>query len=446
MAGRLRINISGIRGEVPEALNVEVAARLASAYATYLEEGKIVIGRDTRPTGLMLQMAICASVQASGLEVIDYGIVPTPFLQFQLFSQPQAGGIVVSAGHNPLPWNAMLLLNERGRYLEPNEGAEVFNIYEANQFQLVPWNKLGHRFQEKFDFNHYLEKLSGEVDRERIRKARFRVAIDPANGAASPFIERFCDFFGCEAIPLNNDPRKTFPHPPEPGPEVSAQVEAVVKATRADLGVLFNSDASRVSFVDDQGQGLSEELTFPLAILSREGKTEEAVTTVVTSRWADWAAQQAGIKLLRTKVGQSAVVQMLEATGALLGGEGSGSLAWLPFSPGYDALVAVAFVLDLLSCRQERLSDVVQRFPPLVFKKIKVPILPEKMYRLMSRLEKELAAKNPDVTDGLTITQPKLWFNIRASSTEFILRIFIEGEEEQAVEQVSRELEELISQ
>lgn len=446
MAGRLRINISGIRGEVPEALNVEVAARLASAYATYLEEGKIVVGRDTRPTGLMLQMAICASIQATGLDVVDYGVLPTPFLQFQLSSQPQSGGIVVSAGHNPLPWNAVLLLNERGRYLEPNEGAEVFNIYEANQFQLALWNKLGRRSQERFDFNHYLEKLGQEVNREKIRKAGFRVVLDPGNGAASSFIERFCNYFGCEAIPLNNDPNKTFPHPPEPGPEVSAQVEAVVKVTKADLGVLFNSDASRVSFVDEQGKGLSEELTFPLALLSREGRIKEAVTTVVTSRWADWAAQQVGVRLLRTKVGQSAVVQMLEATGVLLGGEGSGSLAWLPFSPAYDGFVALAFVLDLLSQQEEKLSQLVKKFPPLVFKKIKVPISPEKMYRLMDRLEKELATENPDLTDGLTIIRPKLWFNIRPSSTEFILRIFIEGEEERTVDQVSREIEELVSQ
>ncbi|RLE01695.1 MAG: hypothetical protein DRJ11_09080 [Candidatus Aminicenantes bacterium] len=446
MTPRLRINISGIRGVVPEALNVEVAARLAAAYATYLEKGEILVCRDTRETGLMLQMAICASIQAAGLTVIDYGQLPTPFLQFELQRRPRAGGIVVSAGHNPLPWNAIIFLNERGRYLESNEGAEVFNIYEANQFQLVPWNKIGQRRREEFDFGRYLQSLGREVNLAEIRRARFKIVLDACNGAASPYLESFCEFFGCECVPLNNDPAKPFPHPPEPGPVVSAQVEAVVKATRADLGVLFNSDASRASFVDEQGQGLSEEMTFPLCLLSRQGKTEEAVTTVVTSRWADWAAQEADLRLLRTRVGQSAVVQMMAATGVLLGGEGSGSVVWQPFSPGYDGWLALAFLLELMSRTGEKLSQLVSKFPPLVFKKLKIDVAPEKMYRLMDRLEKEFAAAKPDLTDGLTIVQPKIWFNVRPSSTEFILRVFVEGEEAREVEETAAKLEEILRQ
>lgn len=442
MTDRLRITVSGIRGIVPDALDVGTASRFASAFTSYLEEGSLAICRDNRSSSHMLQMAVVSAIIAGGLECTDFGRIPVSFLQFHMSRQRNrfSGGIAVSAGHNPHPWNAVILLNESGYYLESSEGSELFNIYEAESFQKADWNQLGRLKREKFPLEHYLQGIAEVVDKERIRKAGFKVVADPCNGIVSPFLKPLAEFFNLKLIAINDNPEKPFPHPPEPNSENSSQTEAVVKAVEADLGFLFNTDGSRISFVDEKGTALSEELTVPLCLLSLKGRIQKAVTTAATSSWIDWAAQQAGIKILRTKVGQSSVTHAMEISESEAGGEGSGSFAYAPFSPGYDALLALALVLDLLAKQEKHLSQLTEPFPILFQKKIKIPVSADKTYRVMDRLEEVFAKDNPDYTDGVRIKRPGAWFIIRPSSTEFILRIMIEGKNPDIIEDMEEEI------
>lgn len=440
MKDRVRINVSGIRGEVPDALNVELVSKFASAFVSSLERGQVAVCRDSRSTGPMLVMAVLSSVIASGLDGVDFGLLPTPFLQFLMGKKEYAGAIAITGGHNPDSWNAVLLLDTEGDYLDISEGSEVFNIYEAGDFTKAPWKKLGRIQTQSFPMKLYFRALSRFVEADRIRERRFKVVADPCNGAASPFLKDFSDFFGLDIVPINDNPQKPFPHPPEPSIENASQVEAVVTSTGADLGFLMNSDGSRLSLVDERGTALSEEMTFPLTLLSLKGRVGQAITTAVTSSWADWAAENIGVVLSRTKVGQSSVVHVMESLGAGIGGEGSGSVCLLEFSLGYDSLLTLALLLDFLSGEDKSLSDLTAQFPPRHMRKIKVDVPPERTYRVMDQLDEIYLSENPDYTDGIRVERKGVWFNIRPSATEFLLRVTIEGESLEAVESAEDEL------
>ena len=445
MTERLRITVSGIRGKVPEALNVEVASKFSSAFASYLGEGSIALCRDSRPTSHMLEMAIISSATAAGLHCTDFGLLPIPFLQFIMGKEVFSGGIAVSGGHNPLPWNAVILLGDRGKYLEATEGSEVFNVYEAGDFKKARWNELGNIEERIFPVDLYLKAVSKVVDVRGIREARFKVVADPCNGVVSAYLGPFADFFHLHLIPINNTPGKPFPHPPEPSREYASQVEAVVKATGASLGFLLNSDGSRISFVDEKGESLSEEFTLPLCLLSMEKRINKAITTLSTSALTDWVADQAGVKLMKTKVGQSAVVNMMVAEASEAGGEGSGSFALSSFSLAYDAILSLSLVLDILAREEKSLSEVVSPFPHFYLKKLKINVPPEKIYKVMDNLEAVYSAEQAELSDGIRVDRKGIWFNIRPSTTEFILRVIIEGENEEQVRTVEEEIKERIA-
>ncbi len=444
MTDRLRISVSGVRGTVPEALDVDVASRFASAFASYLESGPIAVCRDTRISSEMLGMAVMASLMAAGLDGINLGQIPVPFLQFYLGRNGCTGGIAVSAGHNPLPWNALVLLSEAGYYLESTEGPEVFNIYEAGSFKKASWKELGQVRPRSFPLEQYLDALAGLINRPRLQEAGFKLVADPCNGVVSSFLAPYCEHFNLNLVAINDEPSKPFPHPPEPSPDNASQTQAVVKASTADLGILTNSDGSRLSLVDERGIALSEELTFPLCLLALEGKVSRAVSTVATTSLVDWAAQRAGIRLLRTRVGQSAVTHTMAAEEAEVGGEGSGSLAYLPFSPGYDGMLALTLLLDWMAARERPLSELADVFPPLVRRKLRIAVPPAQTYKVMDRLEETYAREHLDSTDGIRVERPGAWFIIRPSTTEFILRIMVEGEDEDVVDSIGDEIQERI--
>lgn len=444
MTDRLRITVSGIRGKVPESLDVDVASRFASAFTSYLEKGRVALCRDYRFSSEMLSLAATSAVLAAGLDCINFGQIPISFLQFHLARDGCSGGLAVSAGHNPLPWNALVLLGESGYYLEATEGPEVFNIYEAGNFQKAGWQDLGMLEQQTFPLELYLASLAGLINLPRLKGSGLKLVADPCNGVVSPYLAAYCDYFSLDLVAINDEPDKPFPHPPEPSPENASQTEAVVKASQADLGFLLNSDGSRLSLVDEQGTALSEELTLPLCLLALEGKVKKAVSTVATTSLADWAAEQAGIQLLRTRVGQSAVTHTMAAEEAELGGEGSGSLAFLPFSPGYDGLLALTLILDWMAAEEKPLSELTSVLPPLVRKKLRIDVPADRTYKVMDRLEAVFAKEDMDITDGIRVQRPDAWFIIRPSTTEFILRIMIEGKEESMVESIEDEIRERI--
>jgi phosphomannomutase len=385
-----------------------------------------------------------SAVVSGGLDCLNFDQIPVPFLQFHLARNACSGGIAVSAGHNPDPWNALVLLGESGTYLEASEGPEVFNIFEAADFQKADWKNLGAVRRQSFPLESYFAALADLIDDARLKASGFKIVADPCNGVVSPYLAAYSAHFHLNLVGVNDEPEKPFPHPPEPSPDNASQAQAVVKASGADLGFLLNSDGSRLSLVDEKGRALSEELTVPLSLLALKGKVHKAVSTVASSSLMDWAAAEAGIPLLRTRVGQSAVLHTMATAGAEAGGEGSGSLAFLPFSPGYDGLLALTLILDWMAAEGRPLSELAAGAPPLERRKIRIDVPPAQTYRVMDRLEAEFSGENPDFTDGIRVQRPEAWFIIRPSTTEFILRIMIEGGSREAVESISDEIREKV--
>ncbi len=439
----LRISLSGIRGRVPEGLNVAVASDFASAFATYLEKGKVGTCVDGRWSGTMLSYAVAASISACGLDVYNLSVVPTPVLQFLIGKGVFDAGISITGGHNSEDWNALLLLNEKGAYLDSIEGNEVFNIYHSKEFSKAEWDEIGKIREYNPDFEAYLESMEQFVDAEEIRSAGFKIVVDPCQGAGAILLDNFADFFNLKILTINSEVGGRFPHDPEPNPENARQAAAVVRAVSYDAGFLLNSDASRLSLITEKGEALSEEYTFPLVALSfLERQPSPIVTTVATSKMIEHVAERFGVPVMRTRVGQSSVVHTVEATGAEIGGEGSGSVCIKGFSMAYDALLSMAFILDLMAKKGRTLSELTSQLPKFHMKKLKFSMPVERIYSLVHQLKEIYASERPNLADGIRVERQRGWFNIRPSTTEFVLRVILEGETPQVLEELEEEISE----
>ncbi len=440
----IRISSSGIRGKVPEGLNINIASDFASAFSTYSGEGKRVgVSIDGRNSGFLLSDAILSSLSATGSDAYFYKILPTPILQFLIREGSLDAGISITGGHNPSEWNALLLLDENGFYLTSIESNEVFNIYHSKEFSKKSWDKIGKIKYIDAKLDDYFKKLSLLVDVEAIRKRKFKLVFDLSNGAVAKVIERISKFLNIESIFLNNETLGRFAHPPEPNPENSSQVSSILKNFSFEGGFVFNSDGSRISFVDEKGNALSEEYTLPFvakAFLSK--KKSIIITTVSTSMMIDEIAKEYNVSVLREKVGQSSVTHTMEAMNSFIGGEGSGSVCISEFSNGYDSILSFIFVLEYMALNDKSISKIKEELPEYFMIKYKVPVTPGKMYGIIHRLKEKFKGDEIDLKDGIFIKRKNSWFNIRVSTTEFILRIIVEAEDENRVYKLKDEIDE----
>ena len=441
----IRISSSGIRGKVPDGLNVNIASDFASAFSTYMGEGKKVgVAIDGRSSGFLLSDAILSSLSATGTDAFFYRILPTPILQFLIKEGELNSGISITGGHNPSEWNALLLLDENGFYLNSMESDEVFNIFHSKEFSKKSWDKIGEIKHKKANLDKYFEKLSLLVNIEAIRKRKFKLIFDLSNGAVSKVIEKVGDFFNFDFVLLNNDNLGKFVHPPEPNPQNASQLSSIMKKFSFDGGFVFNSDGSRVSFVDERGNAYSEEYTFPFVANSFLSKRKSSViTTVSSSMLIDYLAKKYKISVYRTKVGQPSVTHTMEAMNSLIGGEGSGSVCIKEFSNGYDAILSVILVLEHLAIKNKSFSELKQEFPEYFTIKYKIPVTPGKMYGIIHLLKEKFKDKM-DLKDGIFIKRKNSWFNIRVSTTEFILRIIIEADDESIALNLKDEIDDKI--
>ncbi len=445
MSNRIRITTSGIRGKVPEGLNVSYVSDFASAYATYLEDGNVAVITDGRWSGKMFSHAVISSLSSAGIDVLNLGVLPTPVIQYHIKNKLYGAGISITGGHNSENWNALLLLNREGSYPDIIEGKEIFNIYHSGDFKKVAWNKLGKIKKEKPDLKSYIKAIGELVNAKEIRNSNFKVVVDSCGASPVKIINDFADYFNIKLIHLNDKITGKFPHKPEPSPENSYQTEATVKATSADIGFLFNSDGSRLSMVDEKGKALSEELTFPLATLSYlKEKESPIITTVATSRITDIIGKELKLPVIRTKVGQPAVVHQIRAREGKIGGVGSGSVCIPALSYGYDGFISLALILQLMSETGKPISEISKKYDKFKMKKIIKFIPLEKIYKLLHRFEEIYDKYNPIKTDGIRVDKKDVWFNIRPSTTEFALRIIVEGENEQNIEKTVLEIEEIL--
>jgi phosphomannomutase len=338
------------------------------------------------------------------------------------------GAVSISAGHNDSEWNALTFINREGTYLNEFQGEEILDFYHLEKYKKVSSDKLGRLTASQDHLPTYFQRLEDYLDTDRIKKAGFKVVIDACNGGGAGIVDVFCTQLGCELIPLNNVPDGNFPHDPEPRPRNAAEAASIVKITGADIGFLLNSDVSRVSIVTETGETLSEEYTFPLlADYYLKKNPGYVMTNLSTSRRIEDVAAKYGCPVLRTRVGQSYVIQALTYEDGVLAGDGSGSVAVSSFQPAYDGFLTMGLILECLASENKTVSEKAEKLPKYHILKQKVYCPPNKAHTIVSRMKKFYARSQIDLTDGVRMETKDGWIHIRNSVTEPMIRIISES-------------------
>ncbi|MBC7362765.1 MAG: hypothetical protein H5U06_10900 [Candidatus Aminicenantes bacterium] len=424
----LKLGISGVRGIVGETITPELVINFTSAFGTMLAAGPVLVGRDTRKSGPMIQEAATAALLSTGHEVIDLGICPTPIIQYLVKKNRARGAVSITAGHNSADWNALNFINSDGTYLNEFQGSELLDIYHLNRFSQKSLKKVPRVIHEINPEEFYFAWLKNKLNLEEISRARFKVVVDPCNGAGSKFVDQFFDLLGCELVAVNNDGNGYFPHDPEPRPRNAGEVASLVKATGSNIGFLLNSDVSRVSLVTEEGETLSEEYTFPIvASYYLKNHPGPVVTNLSTSMMINDVARKYKVPVIRTRVGQSAVIQTMIQEGASVAGEGSGGLALRDFHPAFDGFVIMGLVLERMAVEQKKLSELVKELPRYHIVKDKIVCPPHRLHTLVAETRKLYPGEEINSADGLRITRKDVWVHIRASTTEPLIRIIAES-------------------
>lgn len=439
----LKIGISGVRGIVGETIVPELVMDFACAFGTFLDSKRVLVGRDTRISGPMLQEAALAALVSTGCNVLDLGICPTPIIQYMVKNLKAQGAVSITAGHNDLKWNALTFINQEGTYLNMFQGEEVLDIYHLGKFTKVSVDHLGQieSIDDYLDF--YFKKLKKFLDAESIKKAKFKVIIDPCNGAGAKIIDSFSQQLGFELIPVNNEPNGYFPHDPEPRPRNAQEVASIIKVVNADVGFLLNSDASRVSLVAENGETLSEEFTLPLiANYYLDKNPGTVITNHSSSRMIEDVARGKNCPVVKVKVGQSYSIQSLINEDGVLAGEGSGGIAIPQFQSAFDGFVTMGLVLEIMAVRNKKVSELVGELPRYHIVKEKIYCPPTKIHSVVSEVRKLFTDRSIDTSDGIKIEDKDGWIHVRTSATEPMIRVIAE---DRSREKAKERIEEVLN-
>jgi phosphomannomutase len=374
---------------------------------------------------------VLAGLLAAGCEVIDLGVSPTPSMQIAVKWLKADGGIAITAGHNPSGWNALKFVRGDGLYLNPTQAEELLDIFHQGEFAKATWQTIKQIVEYENPIPHHIETLNEAFAFEATKLRRLVVALDCCNGACSLMTPQWLETLGCEVLAVNNDPTGLFPHDPEPKPATMAQLSAVVKAGRADIGFAQDADGERLGIVTERGERLSEETTLALASLIRlKERTGTIVTNISTTSAIDLVSARANGNVVRTPVGQVYISEAMIEHNGILGGEGSGGVTVPEVQLTHDSAAAIGLILRHLSRTGERASELVEQLPRLTMLKHNIPVEPNRLYSILQDFRTAVEQENLqyDTTDGLKVIMPTGWIHVRASNTESIIRIIVESE------------------
>lgn len=422
------ISVSGLRGIVGQSLDPLIASRYAAAYSASAPQGTIVVGRDGRPTGQMFASAIAATLQAAGRDVLFADVVATPTLGVLVRENKAAGGIQISASHNPAEYNGMKLFGADGRVIGATAGQQVLESYHHSTPNWVAHKQVG-RFQTCDDTTSaHLRLVLDTVDVERIRKSKFRIVLDSNHGAGSVLGKHLLEQLGCEIQVLGAEPSGQFIHLPEPTADNLVTVGANIVASQAAVGFCQDPDADRLALIDEHGNFIGEEYTIAIA-LKHVLKTRRGpiVTNCSTSRMAQDLAEEFDLPFYRSKVGEANVCDTMIEHDAVYGGEGNGG----PIDPqvGYvrDSFVGIAQILDAMAATNKTISQLAAELPKYEIFKTKMTMSREAIAGAFDQLESHFSTAKTDRMDGLRLDWEGKWLLVRASNTEPIVRFIAEA-------------------
>lgn len=429
----LMVSVSGVRGRVGEALTPEIVATFAAGFGAWaIARGgsrTVVVGRDSRVSGPMFHRATLAGLQSVGCTVIDVGLAPTPTIQMAVEHHHAAGGLAITASHNPIEWNALKFIGPSGLFLDGAEGAAMRHVVESG-FARATWDALG-------DVHHDPDAIARHIDRvlalpfldvERIRKRRFRVALDCARGAGGAIMPALLERLGCEVTAINLETDGRFPRPPEPVAANLGDLERLVLRAKAEIGFATDPDVDRLALVSDAGVAIGEDWTLALAArLVLRYRPGPVVANLSTSRIVDDVAGEAGTRVIRAPVGEVNVAVRMRAEGAAIGGEGNGGVILSEVHLGRDAPIGVALVLQMLLEDNVPLSRTVAQYPryAIVKDKLDRPNVP--LDAVYDSLRRGFPDADADTQDGLRLSWRDRWVHVRPSGTEPIVRVIAEA-------------------
>jgi len=433
----LMVSVSGIRGRVGEALTPEIVARYVAAFGAWaLQKTKnrpVIVGRDSRVSGPMFHRIAIGALQSVGANVIDIGLTTTPTCQLAVEDHHAAGGIMLSASHNPIEWNALKFIGPTGLFLEASEGAEMRALADGT-IPRARWDGLGSVEQDSQAVARHIERILKlpYLDTQKIRARKFRVALDCVRGAGSVIVPALLERLGCTVDAIHMEPDGRFPHAPEPVAENLGDLERLVRDSKADIGIAVDPDVDRLALVSEKGKALGEDYTLALASLvvlrHRKGP---AVTNLSTSLVVEDAVTRGGSKLTRAPVGEVNVAVRMRELGAVIGGEGNGGVILPDIHLGRDAPVGIALVLQLLTEENKPISAVAASLPRYSIVKDKLDRPKASLDSVYAALKGAFADASVDTQDGLRLSWADRWLHVRPSGTEPIVRVIAEAPTEQ---------------
>jgi phosphomannomutase len=430
MQRKLIAGVSGLRGVVGESLTPDLLVRYSSAFGNLCKSGNVVLGRDSRVSGDMARFAVISGLLSTGCQVIDLGICATPTVEMAVEGLKARGGIIITASHNPIQWNALKFVGVDGIFLSEKENRKLVELVDYDKIVYRPWNRLGKiSFDDSWSKRHVDKILRlSYINVGRIKKGKFRVVLDCCNGAGgvvSPFLLKA---LGCEVIELNCVPNGMFPHDPEPISKNLVSLCQAVKKHKADLGFANDPDVDRLAIVSKKGIPLGEEATLALVtkfILSQKPNSN-VVTNISTSRMIDHVAGELGSKVFRTKVGEAHVARKLKEVRGAVGGEGNGGVILPELHYGRDALVGMALILQYMVESDKSISRLASELPQYFMIKKKVKLTPS-FEKNLPRLKKQFSGGKVNTLDGMRIDFEDSWLQVRKSNTEPEVRIIAEA-------------------
>ena len=446
----LKIGVSGIRGVVGEFLTPALARAFAQAFGSYVGVGRVVVGRDTRTSGPMLQHAVQCGLLAAGCEVVDVGILPTPTIQIYTGATRARGGLALTASHNPPEYNALKLFNSHGLFFNTYERTELLDIYHQSDFYQAP-NAEIRRVLHDYETPRrmHVDGVLKHVDADAIRARRFRVALDAVNGAGSVLSPGFLsETLGCELHAISIDPTKVFPRIAEPRPDTLGDLAALVKQNRCEIGFGQDPDGDRLAVVDENGTVLDNDDVLALVTDAALAVTPgNVVVNLTTSSVIEDVAARHQCRVYRTPVGEANVVETMQGVKAVIGGEGSnGGIIFPAVHLCRDSYTGMAFLLQRMAATGCKISELAAGLPRYYRKLGKVAFEHGKLGPLMQSLEEQFPGARLDRSDGLKLILDDAWIHVRASNTEPLLRLAAEAKAEPRLEELYTQVQNSLEQ
>ena len=435
-------SISGIRGTIgghaADNLTPIDVVKFTTAYARLIKDknpGKritVVVGRDARLSGSMVDSLVEGTLLGTGVDVINVGLCTTPGTEMAVITHKADGGIIITASHNPRQWNALKLLNERGEFLDDAEGKQVLAMAEDTEYSYPTIDHIGKVvLREDFNQKHIEQVLALQlVDKEAVRKRKFKVVVDAVNSVGGIVIPALLRELGCEVVELNCEPTGEFAHNPEPLPQNLTEISEVIRREGADLGVVVDPDVDRLAFVMENGEMFVEEYTLvAVADYVLQHTKGNTVSNLSSSRaLSDVTSRYEGCSYEAAAVGEVNVVKKMKDTGAVIGGEGNGGVIYPELHYGRDALVGVALFLTYFAGKNMTMSELRKTYPAYYASKNKIELTPEiDVDKILATIKQRYSDERVNDIDGVKIDFAENWVHLRKSNTEPIIRIYTEA-------------------